>query len=276
MEYRHRLVTDDLCEAFARDGVVRVPGAVDPVWFDGLLEYAESELARPGPWATDTNPGGTTERLFTSRYNWPTDERLRRFVFESGVGELAADLMGSRTARLYFEQLLVKEPRTTAPTPWHQDLPYWPFLGEQIASVWVALTPATVSQSALEFVRGSHLGGGYYAPVSFTESSDWLADFVGEPCPDIEADREAFDIVGWDMEPGDALVFSAWTIHGAPGNEADRRRVAIATRWLGDSAVWAPHPGSDPIITEEHMPVGPGEYPACDLLPLVVGGRPAD
>ncbi len=269
----HRLVTDEMRKDFDRHGVVKVSGALDPSWFDELLAYADRELAEPGPWSTDTNPGGDTDRLFTSRYQWPTNELLRRFVFESGMGELAAALMGSETARIYFEQLLVKEPRTSAPTPWHQDLPYWPFLGRQIASVWVALTPATVAQSALEFVRGSHLGGGYYAPVSFTESSDWLADFEGEPCPDIDADRGAFDIVGWDMEPGDALVFSAWTIHGAPGNEADHRRVAIATRWLGDSAVWAPHPGSDPIITQEQMAVRPGEYPESDLLPLVVDNR---
>ncbi len=273
MEHGHSLVTDEMRADFADHGVVKVPEALDPAWFDGLLAYAEEELAHPGRWNSDTNPGGRTNRLFTSRYNWPHNDFLRRFVFESGMGELAADLMGSRTARIFFEHLLVKEPHTTAPTPWHQDIPYWPFLGEQIASVWVALTPATVKESALEFVRGSHRGGHYYAPVSFADTPSFLDDFEGEECPDIEADRDAYDIVSWEVEPGDALVFSAWIVHGSPANQADHRRVAISTRWLGDSAVWYPHPGADPIISQEQMGVAPGEYPHSDAVPLVVDNR---
>ena len=33
--------------------------------------------------------------------------------------------------------------------------------------------------------------------------------------PDIDADRSAYDIVGYDMELGDCLVFQAMIVHGA-------------------------------------------------------------
>ena len=206
----------------------------------------------------------TAGRLFTTRYLWRSEPAMRRFVFESGVAELAATLMGSASARFYFDHLLVKEPGTESPTPWHQDIGYWPFLGSQICSVWVACTGASVEESSLEFVRGSHLWGRYFSPKPFTGESEWTADFEGEHCPDIKAARHDYDIIGFDVEPGDAVVFSAWTVHGAPGNAGTNRRTALSTRWLGDDASWSPHPGSDPSVTQADTTAVPGEYPADD------------
>jgi ectoine hydroxylase-related dioxygenase (phytanoyl-CoA dioxygenase family) len=259
---------------FTRNGVVKIAKAVDDSWIDRLLAVADRELATPGPWVTDSNPAATTDRLFTTRYLWEHDDAINDFVFQSGVAALVGQLLDTDTLRFYFDHLLVKEPHTVQPTPWHQDIPYWPFLGSKIASAWVALTPATVEESSLEFVKGSHLDDAYYAPASFGGKAGWTADFVGEPVPDIEGNRSDYDIEGFDVEPGDALVFSAWSLHGAPGNSGDGRRVAFSTRWLGDDASWAPHPGTDPTVAEHNVSVQPGEYPADDVRFPVVWRRP--
>ena len=259
-----RVVSDQQRETFAADGVVKIKNAVDASWVERLLAVADRELVAPGQWVTDTNPGATIDRLFTSRYLWPHDETIRRFVFDSGIAALVGDLLGSTSMRLYFDHTLVKEPQTQALTPWHQDIPYWPFLGHQIASAWVALTSSTVEESSLEFIRGSHNQNTYYAPESFDSSGGWTDDFEGERVPDINAARVDYDIVGFDVEPGDALIFSAWTLHGAPGNNGPKRRAAFSTRWLGDDALWSPHPGSDPTITQDDVSVEPGTYPGDD------------
>ena len=74
------------------------------------------------------------------------------------------------------------------------------------------------------------------------------------------------------MEPGDAIFFSAWMIHGAPANAGRERRVALSTRWLGDDATWYPHPGCDPTVTQDDTSAVPGAYPADDeRFPLVYG-----
>ena len=257
-------VTADQIAAYAADGVDKIERAIDPSFIDPLLQLAERQLRAPSRWVTDSNRGGASGRLFTDRYLWRDEPLVRSFALESGVAELAGMLMGSTTIRFYFDQLLVKQPATAEPTPWHQDIPYWPFLGRQICSVWVALTPATVSESALEFVRGSHSWNRYYAPVPFGVKAGWTANAAGEACPDIEAARDRHDIVGFDVEPGDALAFSAWTLHGARGNAGRRQRVALSTRWLGDDAIWHPHPGSDPTVTQENVSTSPGHYPADD------------
>ena len=42
---------------------------------------------------------------------------------------------------------------------------------------------------------------------------------------------------------------------------------------LGDDATWYPHQGSDPIVTEEHVNLEPGAYPADDTVFPVVWRR---
>ena len=265
-------ITPELKATFEADGVVKVSGALGEDWIEQVLEVADKQLREPGTWVSDTNPGASENRLFTTRYRWQEDPVIGGFVFDSGMAQMAAELMGSASARFYFDHLLIKEPRTANPTPWHQDIPYWPFMGKQICSSWVAMTPVTVAESSLEFVRGSHSWDAYYAPESFDGSKGFMADFEGEKMPDVEADRASYDIVGFDVEPGDALFFSSWVIHGSPGNAGDHRRVALSTRWLGDDATWYPHPGCDPIVSDDDTTAVAGEYPADDSrFPLVAG-----
>jgi len=253
------VITDEIRSQYSADGVAKIPKAIAESDLEHILDLADAQLAAPGEWVTDTNPGAASDRLFTTRYLWRDNPTVHSFAFGSGVGRLAADIMGAASVRLYFDHLLIKEPHTVAPTPWHQDIPYWPFLGRQICSVWVACTESSVTESSLEFVRGSHLWNKYYAPKAFDGEANWTADFEGEECPDIEADRGNYDIIGFDVEPGDALAFSSWIIHGSPPNAGTNRRVAISTRWLGPDATWSPHAGCDPTITQADTTDTPGQ-----------------
>ena len=38
------------------------------------------------------------------------------------------------------------------------------------------------------------------------------------------------DIFSEPMQPGNALIFSAWIIHAAPSNTSERTRAAVSTR----------------------------------------------
>lgn len=269
---RQRDLTSSELDRYKRDGAVVIRDAVDKSWIESLIQCTKKQLNNPSVWANDPNPNAKQNRMFTDRYLWRTNADIFAYIKDSGCARLAAQAMQSGSARFYFDHTLVKEPNTKAATPWHQDAPYWPFSGKQICSIWLALTPTKVETSALEFVKGSHLDDVYYLPEAFgTEGNgndDWIAEgskgTTGKTarCPDIEANRDQFDIIGYDLEAGDALIFSAWTLHGARGNGSSKQaRMALSTRWLGDDVRWDPRPGTDPTVTQEQVCIQPGKRP---------------
>ena len=259
---------------FQQDGVILVKHAIDQTWVDRMLQVVDELAAEaPGPYAADTGqPGDTQNRSYDGRYRWRHNPDIRALAFETRLGRLAGQAMGSREVRFYFDHIFIKEPRTDTATPWHQDIPYWPFAGQDVCSAWVALTANDVGSSALEFVRGSHSWGKRYRPKMFIDTeASWIGTSEDEACPDIESARAQYDIVSFDVEPGDALLFSAHILHSARGNlSATDRRVAISLRFLGDDATWDPRPGTDPIVTQDHVSVQPGELAQDDdVFPVV-------
>ena len=271
----YRDLTESEIETYQAEGVVVARDCVDPAWVTRMLTAIDRQLARPGQWVQDTNPGGSSGRFMHDRYLWPTESEFRAFVFESGVGELAAQAMRSATSRIYFDHVFVKEPDTAEEFFWHQDLPYWPFRGTQICSVWLSLTDVDLASSGLEFVRGSHTWNKWFKPVipggDDADLGEWIGSSDEEEMPDFNVMRDDYEFLSFETRAGDALIFNTAIAHTSHGNlSPDRRRVALSTRWLGDDARWDPRPGTDPIVTQDDVRVQPGD-PANDdeAFPLV-------
>jgi ectoine hydroxylase-related dioxygenase (phytanoyl-CoA dioxygenase family) len=58
--------------------------------------------------------------------------------------------------------------------------------------------------------------------------------------PDIDGDRSAHTILGWELEPGDAVAFNMLTLHAAAGSR--NRRRAFSVRLVGDDVRLAIRP----------------------------------
>ncbi len=227
-------------EAFRNDGVVKLSGLFDPSWTEHLRRMTDRSMAAAGAQVReyDTNDGG---RFHANMFQWDTDPDLRAFVFESPAAEIAADLLGASTVSFFFDHLLVKEPGTVNPTPWHQDLPYWPVRGDQMCSLWFAMDPVDESSGAVRYVAGSHRWTTWYRAQSFGGTDKYSDESMPE-VPDIEHDPDV-RIVSFDLDPGDVVAHHVMTMHGARGNTAtDRRRRGLATRWAGDDMVYDPRP----------------------------------
>jgi ectoine hydroxylase-related dioxygenase (phytanoyl-CoA dioxygenase family) len=224
------LITDSDVATYDRDGVVCLRAAFDPSWVERLRVAVDRDLATPGPHATNFAEGTSAGRFFGDMYMWRHDPEFRAAALESPAPAIAARLMSSASADLFYDQLFVKEPGTAHPTPWHQDQPYWPVKGWQIASVWIALDDIDRSNGAVEFVAGSHRWGVSYRPTPFRKGHEvkFTASDLA-PIPNIDADRDRYDIRWWAMAPGDCLVFHAMIVHGAqgPGGPPPRPVVAL-------------------------------------------------
>ncbi len=260
-------------ERYNKDGIVPLRGLFAD-WIDVLREGVERNMGDPGPWSKQYTPDGNPGGFFGDYCNWQRIPQYRRFVTESPVGEIAAQLMQSKSARFFHEHVLVKEPGTAEPTPWHHDQPYYSIDGRQNVSLWIPLDPVA-SDVCPEFIMGSHAWGKWFVPTRFTGQS-WDRQKEQEKglefIPDIDAERDKHEIVSWDLEPGDALAFNFLTVHGAPPNSSNvHRRRGFSARLIGDDARWATRSGpTSPPFPHLHERLQHGaELEGVDEFPLV-------
>lgn len=235
----HPLVSNADIETFARDGVVLIRGLFrDQV--DLLRAGVERNMSSPGPYAAENLKEGEGGRFFDDYCNWTRIPEFQEAIEVSPAAAVAADLMQSKTVQMFHDHVLVKEPGTSKPTPWHQDGPYYFVEGTQTVSFWSPLDPVT--NASLRCVAGSHR---WEKPVLPTR---WLAETSFYPEDDAymqvpDPDAEDMDVREWEMEPGDAVAFNYMTLHGARGNESTSRRRAFSLRLLGDDARYVERPG---------------------------------
>jgi hypothetical protein len=170
---------------------------------------------------------------------------FRRFT-QSGPGpEIAAALLGSDRVNFFGDQIFVKEPGTRERTAFHQDATYFEIEGDQCCVAWIPVDPVTRETGAMMYVRGSHRDGKLYQPNVFVSQTP-LPGAQGEPLPDIEGHMGDYDLVHFDVEPGDVIVHHYRTIHGAGGNLSRYQvRRAASLRYCGDdirfeTRPWAP------------------------------------
>ena len=91
--------------------------------------------------------------------------------------------------------------------------------------------------------------------------------------PDFASDPDRWPVLGWELEPGDAVFFNMLTVHGAGGAEGPNRRRVVSIRYLGDDMVHAPRPwATSPPFPglEDELEVGaPMDH---DLFPILRSG----
>jgi len=256
-----RPITEAQVAQFERDGVICLRGMFDAEWIarmnravDRIMD-AQHPLARPRE--VTKALGGSTGRYHINSFVWPWDDDFKAWVMASPCAEIAARLMRADEVRLFYDQVFVKEPQTAEMTDWHQDLPFWPMRGNDIASVWVALTPVTRENSAVEYIAGSHKWGKFYAAAVPDKDPRFKSDL--EPCPNfsLQKDDPAYRFLSWDMAPGDCLVHHPLTVHGAAGNfSPTRRRAGISTRYFGRDAQWDPRPATMKVTGDPALEAG--------------------
>jgi ectoine hydroxylase-related dioxygenase (phytanoyl-CoA dioxygenase family) len=241
MSHRSRYTTDQQIADYQRDGAVCIPGLFKD-WVEVIRAGIERNMREPGPYAAENLKPGESGRFFDDYCNWERIPEFAEVVKHSPAAQAAAELMRSRSAQMFHDHILVKEPGTSKPTPWHQDAPYYFVDGEQNVSFWVPVDPVT--DATLRLIAGSHLWPKMVLPVR------WLSDtsfYAGEndylPVPNPDAEPAKYNVLEWQMQPGDAVAFHYKTVHGARGNLAAARRRAFSIRWVGDDARYVTRPG---------------------------------
>ncbi len=225
-----------LIDAYRRDGFVHVPG---------IISAAESETYRVA--ALDA-----AQRLKTMEYAksvfdqcvnaWTQDEAMKELTLHPNIAAAAEALVGVKL-RLWHDQILIKQPKTSKPTEFHQDQPYWPHAkSTHPISCWVALCDVPVERGCMTFIAGQ-------------QHRDDLVE------QDLQSDRSMFEVcpeLTWEkrvtvpLRAGDCTFHHGRAPHMATPNFTDDPRVAHVIIYIDADTVYdgRPHVVTDPLGLE--------------------------
>jgi len=213
-------VSEEDVAAFEADGVIVLRQRFDREWLSLLSRTIDDAMANPGPnLARHTREDGVPG-YYEDYWSWNRHAGFERFVRESPVGALGADLLRSPTTNLVMDNWFLREAGSQSRPPFHHDVSYFDFAGPMCVC-WLPLDDASAS-NGITFVRGSHLWGKHFMRVRFgdghrvDEPNKVTVNGVDyEPPPDIESDPDSYDLVSFDLDAGDCIFFDIRTLHGS-------------------------------------------------------------
>ena len=170
-------------------------------------------------------------------------KEFTKFTHRDAPVQIAAALLQSEKVNFLGDQVFVKEPGSIEKTAFHQDASYFEIEGNDCCVLWIPVDPVTLKNGAMMYVRKSHKSGDLYQPNTFIAQAA-LAGSEGKEIPDIEGDLDNYDVIHFDIEPGDVLVHHYKTIHGTNGNFSEYQVIRAASlRYCGDDIRFHSRPG---------------------------------
>lgn len=213
-----KVLSDAQVDCFERDGWVapiRVVGADVALELRQRLETEERRLGAPLT--------GNARQKSHLLYSWLAD-----LVFHPVILDAVEDLYGDELL-CWSSTLFVKEAHTASFVSWHQDSTYWGLSRPDIVTAWLAITPSTVANGALEVVSGSHRldqlpHRDTFAAENLLTRGQEIAVDIGDAAPAVV-----------ELQPGEMSLHHVRLVHGSAPNHSNDRRVGFAMRFMPTS-----------------------------------------
>ncbi|XP_071950070.1 probable phytanoyl-CoA dioxygenase [Antedon mediterranea] len=263
------LTSSDI-ESYKQNGCICLRNVFSSDWIEKIKIGIQKNKENPGVYSENLRGSEGSGKYFNDYCNWRSISEFEEFALYSPAAEIVGELLETKKVGFYHEHVLTKDQDTYKVTPWHMDQSYYPIDGEKVCSIWLPVDNIPLI-SSLQFVKGSHRWGKWFYPRKFATSLNYNiskahATKAFEDVPDI--DGGDYEIMSWEVQPGDAVIFHMKTLHGAPmhlSTTAPRR--ILSTRWLGDDAVIAERQWE---ISPPMMPdIAVGQSAICEEFPLV-------
>jgi ectoine hydroxylase-related dioxygenase (phytanoyl-CoA dioxygenase family) len=277
-----RQISNEEVTAFNRDGAVLLKNMLDQSWTDVLTEGLEYANDHP-----DGMSLGMGAPLRIDQFPATHSPKLKQLMDESPIAQVVGSILDA-PVRFYMDQMFYKPAGMIFPSAWHQDTCYYNVEGHQLIRAWVCADPAP-REVSMEVLRGSHLWNiTYRPPVGMDPEADpegaaavnkafadgkiligreahehftYFESFLDPELPalpDIEQSRDSYDILGWDYEPGDILLFHGHIVHSARGGvNLPHPRRSHASLWAGPDVHYLRRRSQsipDPLALFDHNP----------------------
>jgi ectoine hydroxylase-related dioxygenase (phytanoyl-CoA dioxygenase family) len=251
-----------LVDDFRRDGHAVVRGLATRAQVDSYRPVIEEIVESVARRRDRQGRIDDYSKLFTQVTNiWRISDAARRIVFTRRFAEVAADLLGAPSVRLYHDQALFK-PAGGDRTPWHQDRYYWPLDTDQTVTMWLPLVDVDEAMGPMTFASGSHRAANLGDLAISEETDRRLASLI--------ADR-GWSVVSCPIAAGDATFHAGGTLHCAGANRSPGTREVLTIIYFADGArVAAPANDNQRVDLEVFLAgLRPGDVAASALNPVL-------
>ena len=188
------MLTQAQIDSYHQDGYVQIPGMFNQAEIDLLYGVATDDSVVNNSFDLNDQNGKKTKLTlwFTAGDDsFGLMSRCARLV--QGV----QSLLGPGEVCHFHSKVMQKEPRVGGAWEWHQDYGYWYKNGflypEDMISVMVALTDATIEIGCLQVLKGTHkmqriehhfAGEQQGADMDFVQEAEKVSDLIFSPqCP---------------------------------------------------------------------------------------------
>ncbi len=209
-------LSDAQLQQFREDGYYIARGLYDAEEM-ALLSRAAREDKALDEHAVERQDGeGGVARL--TLWNHPGNNLYGMFSRGRRLVDAMEQMLGGEVYH-YHSKMNMKEPRVGGAWAWHQDYGSWYQNGclfPDMASVMIAVDPATRENGCLQVVRGSHHMGRIDHVLT--------GEQAGADMERVNKALERLELVYVEMEAGDAVFFHGNTLHRSDQNRSEKPR----------------------------------------------------
>jgi hypothetical protein len=164
--------------------------------------------------------GGATRNKSHLLFKW-VDELMR----EDSLLDAVEDLIGPDI--LCWNSLFwVKEAQSTKYASWHQDLKYWGLDTDDLITVWIALSPATLASGCMSVLPGSH------REEMLPHRDEYGDNNLLTRGQEISVDVDPSKTVSMPLQPGEASLHNGRLAHASAPNKSDDRRIGLSFHYM--------------------------------------------
>ncbi len=235
------MLTPQQIRSFNENGYLRVDQLLAREEVDSLKGCLEELLQGRLQW-----PRRCFQTLPPDRYRAPSgepmpegiqlpagqDARFRAIADHPRLVAVMQELIGASVTR-YTDQVILKSPKISPATFFHQDGFYWRNTPEKTVNCWIALDDADRGNGCLCFLPGSHRWGLQEHERYFDQPSLHNGG-TGEPFQRLRIPLEQVDFsreVAEPVQAGGALLFLKYTWHRSDPNRSSQPRRAYAVAY---------------------------------------------
>ncbi len=163
----------------------------------------------------------------------------------------------------WSSSFFIKEPRDPGFVSWHQDATYWGLSAPDVATVWLAFTPANEINGCMKFVPGTQHN-------QVTHRDTFHKDNLLTRGQEIAVEVDEEKAISVMLEPGQASLHHVMLFHGSAPNRSADRRIGYAIRYIPTSVRQiAGERDSATLVrgTDAYHHFDPEPAPAADLAP---------